>query len=70
MTPHAASNMLAYENLRKASWVSITEAASMLGVSIRTLRRWQAAGKMPKRVRRSRQLTYLRNDILFLKGKL
>ncbi|MBS3650038.1 helix-turn-helix domain-containing protein [Pseudaminobacter sp. 19-2017] len=62
--------MLTYENLRRAPWVTIAEAASMLGVSTRTVRRWQAAGRMPKRFRRSRQLTYLREDVLSLRGKL
>lgn len=34
----------------------------MLGVSVRTIRRYQAAGLTPSRIRRSRQLLYKRAD--------
>jgi predicted DNA-binding transcriptional regulator AlpA len=44
-------------------YISIQEVAEQFGISIRTLRREQAAGRMPTRVKRSRQLVYLKNDI-------
>jgi len=47
-----------------SEFVSITSAAKLLGVSVRTVRRWQAAGKMPERVKRSRELMYRRADVL------
>lgn len=43
--------------------VPIEELASMLGVSVRTVRRYQAAGLTPRRIRRCRQLMYRRSDI-------
>lgn len=43
--------------------ISIQEVAQQYGVSIRTLRRKQAAGSMPPRTKRSRQLMYLKADI-------
>ncbi|TPI28454.1 MerR family DNA-binding transcriptional regulator [Mesorhizobium sp. B3-2-1] len=42
--------------------VSIEELAAMLGVSVRTIRRYQAAGLTPSRIRRSRQLLYKHAD--------
>ncbi|TIQ44617.1 helix-turn-helix domain-containing protein [Mesorhizobium sp.] len=43
--------------------VSIEELAAILGVSVRTVRRYQAAGLTPTRIRRSRQMMYRRLDV-------
>lgn len=45
------------------SLISIYQTADEYRVSIRTLRRLQAAGKMPERVRLGRKLVYQRQDI-------
>ncbi|WP_461479490.1 helix-turn-helix transcriptional regulator [Mesorhizobium jarvisii] len=42
--------------------VSIQDLAAMAGVSLRTLRRRQAAGEMPPRIQRCRSLMYRRSD--------
>jgi hypothetical protein len=39
------------------------EAASLLAVSLRQLRRYEAAGKMPRRVAVRHELYYLRSDL-------
>lgn len=44
-------------------YISIQEIAGLYNISIRTLRREQAAGQMPPRIKRSRQLVYLKQDI-------
>jgi excisionase family DNA binding protein len=46
-----------------SDWCTIEEAATLLGVSVRSIRRRQAAGEMPPRVRRSRRLEYRIDDI-------
>jgi hypothetical protein len=43
--------------------IDIKEAAGMLGRNIRTIRRWERAGKMPKRSKRAREKRYSRADI-------
>ncbi|WP_363247752.1 helix-turn-helix domain-containing protein [Mesorhizobium sp.] len=43
--------------------VSIEEVAAMLSVSVRTVRRYQAEGLTPARIRRCRQLMYRRLDV-------
>jgi len=43
--------------------ISIEESAVELGVSVRTLRRWNNRPDAPKRVRRGRQLLYRRSDV-------
>jgi excisionase family DNA binding protein len=47
-----------------SEFISITRAAKLLGVSVRTVRRWQAEGKMPERVKRSREKMYRRADVM------
>jgi excisionase family DNA binding protein len=47
-----------------SEFVSITSAAKLLGVSVRTVRRWQAKKKMPERAKRSREKMYRRADIM------
>jgi predicted transcriptional regulator len=47
-----------------SEFVSIKRTADLLGVSVRTVRRWQAEGKMPERAKRSREQMYRRADIL------
>lgn len=47
----------------RAEYVTIEEAAEMLNRSVRTLRYWQKAGRMPKQRRFSKRLLYLRTDI-------
>ena len=44
-------------------FVSIVELAAELGVSVRTIRRLQAAGRMPPRVKRGRRKVYRRADL-------
>jgi hypothetical protein len=44
-------------------FVSIAQAATILGVEVRTVRRWQKAGKMPARHKRSRRKEYERRAI-------
>jgi hypothetical protein len=39
-------------------FVSITRAAMILGVEVRTVRRWQRAGKMPAQHKLSRRKDY------------
>lgn len=43
--------------------ISISDLAKELGVSVRTLRREQAAGRMPPRIKRGRRQMYLKADI-------
>jgi excisionase family DNA binding protein len=38
--------------------VTIKQVAAMLGVTVRTVRRWQAAGKMPERFKHGRRKLY------------
>lgn len=45
-------------------FVSIRRAAEMLGVDIRTVRRWQKAGLMPARHKRGRRKEYERGAIV------
>ena len=44
--------------------VSIESAAHILGRSVRTLRYWQADGRMPPRVTFARRRFYRREDLL------
>lgn len=46
--------------------ISIKQTAIRYGISVRTLRRLQAAGKMPPRVKWSRKLMYRKTDIAAL----
>lgn len=48
--------------------VSITEAAHLLGRSVRTLRYWQAIGLMPERIQVGRKKLY-RADQLPIAGR-
>jgi len=43
--------------------ISIKEAAKLLGKSVRTVRRWEAAGKMPPRTKHGHRMKYHRDDI-------
>ena len=47
-------------------FVSVDEAAVLLGRSLRTLRYWEKAGHMPPRKRFGRRLMYRRQDIVRL----
>jgi excisionase family DNA binding protein len=72
-TPMTTSGLHAMEErARKASeafdLITIKEAAEMLDKSVRTLRRWQAAGKMPKRYKHGRWLKYSRRELQELFG--
>lgn len=49
--------------------VSVSEAAVVLGRSIRTLRYWQANGRMPARIRIGRQMMYQLDELLALRVK-
>jgi len=48
---------------KQSELMSIAEAANALGFSVRSLRRWEAAGRMPRRFKRSRCWAYRRCDI-------
>jgi predicted DNA-binding transcriptional regulator AlpA len=58
--------MLAAARARSAAsdLLSITELAQQLDVSVRTIRRWQALGDAPPRVKRSRRLMYRLSDVM------
>jgi predicted site-specific integrase-resolvase len=43
--------------------ISIKDVAKHYDVSVRTLRRWQAAGLMPSRVKHGRRLMYEKAEI-------
>ena len=43
--------------------IPIKEAAKLLGKTVRTVRRWQAAGKMPPRTKHGHRMKYRRDDI-------
>ncbi len=47
---------------------TIKQAAAMLGVSVRTVRRWEAAGKMPERSKHGRRKTYRATDVRALRA--
>jgi predicted DNA-binding transcriptional regulator AlpA len=55
------------EELRRAQekfpLISIRETSKKYGVSIRTLRRWQAKGKMPEQVKHGRHLKYRKAEV-------
>ncbi len=56
--------VIAAKSASQASpFVPITRAAQMLGVDVRTVRRWQKAGKMPDQHKRSRRKEYERSAI-------
>lgn len=54
---------------QNSEWCRIEVAAAILGLSVRSIRRRQAAGEMPPRIRRSRRLEYRTNDIKNLLGR-
>jgi len=49
--------------IRASDLVSIQDLAAELGVSVRTLRRWNKLPDAPKRYRQSRRLMYRRADV-------
>lgn len=44
-------------------FISVRELAKMLGVSVRTVRRMQARGALPPRIKRGRSLAYHAADV-------
>jgi predicted DNA-binding transcriptional regulator AlpA len=50
-------------------WVSIKQAAAILGRSVRQVRRYQSEGKMPPRKKAGRALGYSRADIEAMKTR-
>jgi excisionase family DNA binding protein len=58
--------------IRKASeafpLISIKEAAKLLGRTVRTVRRWEAAGEMPPRTKHGHRMKYHRDDIKAMVG--
>lgn len=48
---------------RYTTFVGVTDLCEMLGVSERTVRRWQRDGQMPPRTRRGHRLVYQAADI-------
>ena len=53
--------------LQRNEWDLVT-TAHVLGVTTRTLRRWQRAGLMPERRKFGRGYVYRRDDILAMRG--
>jgi hypothetical protein len=53
----------ARENSMKSPFLSIHQLAAMAGVTVRTLRRWHAAGGGPNREKRGRRLMYHIYDV-------
>jgi hypothetical protein len=51
---------------RTRDFITIAEAAAMVGLSLRTARRRQAAGHMPPRLRLGRTFKYDRADVVKL----
>jgi hypothetical protein len=47
-------------------FLSIKQTSVRYGISVRTLRRLQAAGKMPPRIKQSRKLVYRKADLAAL----
>lgn len=43
--------------------VSINEAAQYLGLSVRTLRYWEAQGRMPSRIKFGRRMMYRLDEL-------
>lgn len=43
--------------------ISIRRVAELLGVSVRSVRRWQADGKAPPRFKHGRELRYRKSDL-------
>jgi excisionase family DNA binding protein len=58
--------MLAAARARSAAseLISVADLAEQLGVSVRTIRRWQAQGDAPMRVKRSRRRMYRLSDVV------
>ncbi len=56
-----------FEKIRRAieafPFISIKETAKLLGKTVRTVRRWEAAGKMPPRTKCGHRMKYHRDDI-------
>jgi len=48
--------------------LSVIETAAYLDVTVRTVRRWQAAGKMPTQIKVGRERRYCLLDITALKS--
>ncbi|HDZ73350.1 MAG TPA: DNA-binding protein [Aurantimonas coralicida] len=47
---------------RYPTFVGVADLCGMLGVSERTVRRWQREGRMPPRARRGHRLVYQSSD--------
>lgn len=62
-------DLVAVERLRltheKFPLISIQAVSAEYGIPIRTLRRWQALGKMPDRVKHGRRLMYKKAEVEF-----
>lgn len=54
---------LSQNPLDRRNFVTVTEAASLLQRSLRTVRYWEKAGKMPPRKRFGKKLMYCRSEI-------
>ncbi len=52
-----------------SGWLTIEQAAEMLTVSVRTIRRREASGSMPGRSRRGHRLCYRIEDLRNLLGR-
>ena len=47
-----------------SSYLTTEEVASLLSVSVSTVKRWRAEGKGPRVTRFERSIRYLRSDVL------
>lgn len=54
---------LSHSPLNRAEFISVTEAASILNRSLRTIRYWEKDGHMPPRKRFGKKLMYRRQDV-------
>jgi hypothetical protein len=51
-------------------FITIAEAAAIVGVSLRTARRWQAADLLPRRTKIIRTFKYDRADVMKLRDSV
>jgi hypothetical protein len=58
------------KRLRSVGLISIEATATLMGVSVRTVRRLQAAGRMPPRIHRGHREVYRLLDVLALGTKV
>jgi excisionase family DNA binding protein len=55
--------MVKTNTTHSTEFITLTEAAQMLGMTERTVRRWVSAGKMPPRIKKGNAKKFWRADI-------